>query len=236
MEGYIKLHRGILESSIFASQIGLKIWIWILLKANYTEKFVPIKIGKGESILKVERGSFVFGRFKAEEELNIDGSTVYKWLKKLESEQMITINSNSHYSIVTVCKYDSYQTVDIDKVATTKQPRNNHVTAIEQPRNTTNKEKNTEEEKEYYKDAAKAATQKRVEDFKKSLYPFVGKYDKETVKHFFDYWSELNKTQTKMLWELKPTFEISKRLATWERNNNKFTNEKSEQQTNHIYE
>jgi hypothetical protein len=40
-------------------------------------------------------------------------------------------------------------------------------------------------------------------------------YGKEMVRKFFDYWSELNKSQTKMRWELEKTFEISKRLSTW---------------------
>jgi hypothetical protein len=84
-------------------------------------------------------------------------------------------------------------------------------------------------------DAAKAATLKRVSDFKDSLYPFTkskgGMYENETVKAFFNYWSELNKYETKMLWELKPTFEISKRLATWASRENNFN--KTEQTISH---
>lgn len=89
-------------------------------------------------------------------------------------------------------------------------------------------------------DAAKAATLKRISDFKESLYPYTkakgGLYDNDTVKEFFNYWSELNKSQTKMLWELKPTFEISKRLATWVKNEDKFSkNGKTEQANDHTY-
>lgn len=76
------------------------------------------------------------------------------------------------------------------------------------------------------RDAAKAATLKRVETFKLSLYPFTDKqggvYEAEMVKDFFEYWSELNKSETKMKWELQPTFEISKRLSKWAANDNKF--------------
>lgn len=141
MEGYIKLYRQLLSSSIFASQIGLKIWIWCLLKANFKTKFVSIKIGRGESVVEVGRGSFIFGRFVAEDELNIDGSTIYKWIKKLDAEEMIRIKSSSHYSIITICNYDSYQQEGDDEVATIQQPSNNQVAAIQQPSNTTNKEK-----------------------------------------------------------------------------------------------
>jgi len=138
MEGYIKLHRKILESSVFASQLGLKIWVWCLLKANFKPKFTSIKIGKGESTVKIDRGSFIFGRFKAEDELNIDGSTIYKWIKRFEDDDMIKIQSNSHYSIISICNYDSYQQFEDDEVATIQQPCNSQVATIQQPCNTTN--------------------------------------------------------------------------------------------------
>lgn len=100
------------------------------------------------------------------------------------------------------------------------------------------KEKEKEEDK---RDATKVATQSRILSFKESLYPFTkskgGKYDNDMVKDFFNYWSELNKSGTKMRWELQQTFEIPKRLTTWEkRDNTQFkskTNGKDEQ--NHVY-
>ncbi len=147
MEGYIKLYRQLLSSSIFASQIGLKIWIWCLLKANFKTKFVSIKIGRGESVVEVGRGSFIFGRFVAEDELNIDGSTIYKWIKKFEVEEMIRIKSSSHYSIMTICNYDSYQRGGDDEVATIQQPSSNQVATIQQPSNTTKNEKKDNKEK-----------------------------------------------------------------------------------------
>ncbi len=160
MEGYIKLYRQLLSSSIFASQIGLKIWIWCLLKANFKTKFVSIKIGRGESVVEVGRGSFIFGRFVAEDELNIDGSTIYKWIKKLEVEGMIRIKSSSHYSIITICNYDSYQQGGGDgvtaiqqpsssQVAATQQPSSSQVAATQQQSNTTKKEKKDNKEKNY---------------------------------------------------------------------------------------
>ena len=35
------------------------------------------------------------------------------------------------------------------------------------------------------------------------------------VRAFFDYWSELNKSETKMRYELEKTWELPKRLVTW---------------------
>lgn len=65
------------------------------------------------------------------------------------------------------------------------------------------------------KDAAIAATLSRKERFYESLVPFVEKYGKEMIREFFDYWSEMNKSQTKMRFEQQPTWETSLRLVTW---------------------
>ena len=137
-KGFILLSRNIIESEVFASQKLLKIWVWCLCKSNFKDRSVPLKIGRGETIVKVSRGSFIFGRHKAEEELFIDGSTIYKAIKQLEKLEMISIVSNNQYSIVTVNKYNEYQDSESYKVATKEQPSNNQVTAEEQPRNTTN--------------------------------------------------------------------------------------------------
>ena len=109
MEGFINLHRTLLDSMIFSSQTGLKIWIWLLLKASYQKRYVSLKIGKGETTITIERGQLLFGRHKAEEELCIDSSTIYRWIKKLEENEMISIQSSNQYSIITICNYDTYQ-------------------------------------------------------------------------------------------------------------------------------
>lgn len=65
------------------------------------------------------------------------------------------------------------------------------------------------------KDAAKAATLSRKDSFYQLLVPYVGRYPKEMIRAFFDYWSELNKSGTRMRYELEKTWELPRRLATW---------------------
>lgn len=99
-------------------------------------------------------------------------------------------------------------------------------------------EEEEEKVKENNRDSAKAATLKRISDFKESLYPYCkpkGVYDKEIVKQFFDYWSELNKSETKMKWELQQTFEISKRLANWVKNEDKFNKYGKKEIDDHVH-
>lgn len=72
------------------------------------------------------------------------------------------------------------------------------------------------------KKAASAATHERKEAFYHSLIPYADKYGKEMLRAFFDYWSEMNASQTKMRFEKQPTWELSKRLATWANNEKKY--------------
>lgn len=148
-EGFIFLSRSLLDSEVFASQKMLKIWIWCLCKANFKSKTVPIKTGRGETSVKIKRGQFIFGRFKAEDELCIDGSTIYKIMKKLEQIGNISIKSNSHYSVISICNYETYQDINNYKVTTNKQPSNNQVTGNKQPSNTTNNDNNVNKDNKY---------------------------------------------------------------------------------------
>lgn len=152
--GYILLSRSILDSDVFASQKLLKLWVWCLCKANYKDRSVPLKIGKGDTIVNVKRGSFIFGRNKAEEELFIDGSTIYKSMQKLELMNMIKIQSNNQYSVVTICKYNEYQQNENYKVTSKEQATNNQVTSNEQPSNTTNTLPKDKKDKQIYKSFA----------------------------------------------------------------------------------
>ncbi len=60
----------------------------------------------------------------------------------------------------------------------------------------------------------------RTEKFKDELTPFVEKYGKDMIFAFFDYWSEPNPSKTKMKFEMQKTWDIAKRLRTWERRSN----------------
>jgi len=63
--------------------------------------------------------------------------------------------------------------------------------------------------------------EQRIKDNKAKFYedckPYLEKYPKEMLRAFYNYWTELNKSNTKMKYELQQTFEINKRLATWAR-------------------
>ena len=69
--------------------------------------------------------------------------------------------------------------------------------------------------------------EKRKADFYNSLIPYLKQYPKEMIRAFFDYWSELNKSRTKMRFENEKTWETSKRLVTWANNEKEYGKQNS---------
>lgn len=72
----------------------------------------------------------------------------------------------------------------------------------------------------------------KIETFKTKVYTYSNIYSVDMLLKFFNYWSELNKSGTKMRFELEKTWEIEKRLTTWKNNGIKYDNppEKNETQ------
>lgn len=57
----------------------------------------------------------------------------------------------------------------------------------------------------------------REREFYNMLVPFVKTYGREMIREFFDYWSEPNKSHSKMRFEQERTWDLSRRLQTWEK-------------------
>ena len=60
--------------------------------------------------------------------------------------------------------------------------------------------------------------EERREKFSKSLDDYIDGYDTEMLEDFMEYWTEPNKSGTKMRFELEKTWSLSRRLKTWSRN------------------
>ena len=61
----------------------------------------------------------------------------------------------------------------------------------------------------------------RKQAFIESMRAFIGKYSNEMLNEFYAYWTEPNKTLTKMRYELQPTWDLTLRLSTWNNRNKK---------------
>ena len=122
---YIKIDRKIIESEVFFHDGQLRFWIWLLMKANYKKSFASINTGSGVKTVSVDRGQLIFGKNSASSMLGKSSSTLYAWLKKFAALGMIEQKPNKHFTIVTICKYDEYQSIDEEQKPTKNQPITN---------------------------------------------------------------------------------------------------------------
>lgn len=104
------------------------------------------------------------------------------------------------------------------KSTTEVQPKVNQSTTEVQANKDVNKDNNINKEK--IEKEKSLSLSDRTEKFKNELTPFVEKYGKDMIFAFFDYWSEPNPSKTKMKFEMQKTWDIAKRLRTWERRSN----------------
>lgn len=78
-----------------------------------------------------EKGQIACGRRNLAKRLNMNDNTLYKVLKRLESNRLISIDSNTRYSVIYICNWHNYQyssnQLDLESV-TTRQPHGNTIT------------------------------------------------------------------------------------------------------------
>ena len=158
-EGWIKLYRNIQEHWIWQDPQKLKWWLDILLLANHKEN----KFLLGNELMEVERGEHHTSELKLAERWGVSKTTVRKFLKLLESEQMIELKKSKKGTTLKVSNYNDYQDFS-EGEKTIKKPQKNHSVyhkeTIEEPYDipqknhevyTNNNEKNEKEGEEVVK-------------------------------------------------------------------------------------
>ena len=113
MNGHIKLHRGMLEWGWYKDIPTCKLWLHILLKANYRACTWQDK--------EIPRGAFVTSCAALSAESGLTVKQVRTALAKLKKTGEITVETNRHYSMIAVSKYDEYQSCEREE-APEKQP------------------------------------------------------------------------------------------------------------------
>lgn len=124
MEGnYIKINRSILEWEWYGNINTCRLFLHILLKANWRDgRF------EGKEIL---RGSFVSSYPRLAEECGLTVNEVRTALKHLISTGEITVKAHAKYTVFTVVKYNDYQ--EINSQSTDKSHSiNRRLTTIEE--------------------------------------------------------------------------------------------------------
>ena len=140
-QGFIKLHRSILKWEWWDDDTTLKVFLWLLLNANWEDSRY-----KGH---EVPKGSLVVGRKKMAETLRISEQSVRTALDHLKSTNEITIKSTNRFSIVTIVNWEKFQCFDKESTnkSTNESPNNQpttnqQLTTYKEIKNIRNKEFN----------------------------------------------------------------------------------------------
>ena len=196
MDGWISLHRKILENPILnRSRVysNFEAWIWLLLKANHKDN----KFMLGSELVKVKKGSMITSQKKLCRQFRWGNSKLRSFLKVLQKDKMLLLETNTQSTQITICNYDTYQ----DKQISNKPQTNHKQTANKLRTNTNNKDNNVN-------NVNNIITNKE----------YLEKYGYNMLKAFVDYWTEKNSRGKKMKYQMEKTFDIDKRLSTWSKN------------------
>lgn len=143
METWIKLYRKFEEWEWFADSDMVKLFIFLLIRANYEEKS-----WRG---LVIKRGQIATSLLSLSRECNMSIQVIRTCLHKLKKTGEATCNSTNKFTIITLCNYDNYQSEKEDSNTPTNKRTTNEQQTNNKQSTTTKEYKNirTKESKEY---------------------------------------------------------------------------------------
>lgn len=104
--GWVKVHRKIMKSTIWGDPLRLKAWIHCILSANHEDNDVFMN----GNVVKVKKGQFITSNRKLQEEWGCSTNTVKKILNQLTDLGMIEYSTESRrYTVVSLTNYGVYQ-------------------------------------------------------------------------------------------------------------------------------
>lgn len=191
MEGWIKIHRKILENPIICKDSDyLAVWIYLLL--NATHKEIPA-LFKGKKII-LQKGQLITGRKSMSNQLKISESKIYRIINDFKSEQQIEQQTSNQNSLISILNWDKYQQIEQQN----EQQMNNERTTSEQRVNTNKNDKNVKNDKNNVKE--KNTKRKTFEDIFSENH--FSEQLENTIKDFIDMRKTIKKPMTSKALEL----------------------------------
>lgn len=184
MQGWIKIHRDLLDNELWSDKPFTKgqAWVDLLLLANHKDKNVLI----GSHTEMVERGSFITSELKLMERWGWGRKKVKLFLNFLESQKMIERNANNKRTAITIVNYGFYQDCDLPK----EQQKNSKRTAKEQQRDSTG--------------TAKEHKQERKNERMKEYIDTNVSIKQHSIQSIIDAWNQLEPYGIKMIYRINP--------------------------------
>lgn len=145
-QGYIKLHRQIMECSIWDIEEAYdkrSAWVELLLLANHKDK----KTLFNNEMITIRRGQHLTSIRKLAERWGWSRGKVDRFLRLLENEQMVNTKRATNNILINIVNYDFYQHSE-DEGRATDGHETDHRRATDEPQtDTNNNDKNVKNEK-----------------------------------------------------------------------------------------
>jgi len=187
MNGWIQLHRKLLDNPVFKNHKLLQTFLYCLLSATHTEREQII----GEQIVKLNPGQLATGREAIARATGLTSQNVRTALKKLKTLQILTIKPTTKYSVISITNWESYQQTNqqVTNIQPTSNQQTNHKQELLNNVNNVNK-----------KDIVKAKrfappTHIEAEDYFLERNHPNAKSDSES---FVDYWESIGWVRNKV--------------------------------------
>lgn len=132
-QGWIKAFRNILDHWVWQDPMSFRCWMYILLKANHSEK----KIIFDGSLMTIERGQLLTSIRKLSDEVGCSKNKINKIIGTLIEDNMITVKRTHRGTLLTIINYGKYQDsrdtekdaekdTEKDTYRTQNRPQNDH--------------------------------------------------------------------------------------------------------------
>lgn len=208
MIGYIQLHRKLIEWEWYHDVNTFKLFIHLLLKANFEPK-------KWQGI-EIKRGQLVTSIKHLANETGLTDKQVRSSLDKLIKTKEVGKQTTSQNTTLTILSYDLYQQEGkpkANKKANEGQTEGERRANEGQQLNKDNKLNKVNNENNI---------NERKLKFAESIKNFIGIYGRELLNDFYLYWTEPHQTKDKMRFELCQTWAVESRLRTWAKRDKNF--------------
>lgn len=160
MNGWIKLHRKILDNPIVTKDADyLAVWVYLLLSATH-EEYSALFMG---SKITLKPGQLITGRKSIAEHLSINESKVKRILIDFENYQQIGRQRSNKNSLISILNWEKYQFVDQqnDHRMTNERPADDQQMTSERPASDHKQEYKNDENEENNK-RGKAETMEQI--------------------------------------------------------------------------
>ena len=126
-DGWVKLHKSIMNSDLWRDKNAFMVFTTMLLMAHHEDNQGSIRFNGKQEYLK--KGQFEISRSELSELLGMSPSTVRNAVERLKQDSRVDSKSDNHKTVYTICNWSKYQSTDDNnrtaKRTTTGQPLDN---------------------------------------------------------------------------------------------------------------